>query len=85
MTRAGGCVLFTLTAIPSPFAMSPVTCKVYSLRPSRVILTERRLGYHVRPRDGSHFVKLFADAQFYSCMFNTSALIKANGNSAPTH
>lgn len=24
-------------------------------------------GYHIRPRDGSHFVKLFADAQFYSC------------------
>ncbi|OWO98256.1 BTB/POZ domain-containing protein [Marssonina coronariae] len=25
-------------------------------------------GYHIAPRDGSHFVKLFADAQFYSCM-----------------
>jgi hypothetical protein len=24
-------------------------------------------GYHVRPRDGGHFVRLFADAQFYSC------------------
>ena len=24
-------------------------------------------GYYVKPRDGSHFVKLFADAQFYSC------------------
>ncbi|KAF2232027.1 hypothetical protein EV356DRAFT_525612 [Viridothelium virens] len=23
-------------------------------------------GYHVQPRDGEHFVKLFADAQFYS-------------------
>ncbi|RQM07660.1 hypothetical protein DH86_00001685, partial [Scytalidium sp. 3C] len=23
-------------------------------------------GYHVSPRDGPHFVKLFADAQFYS-------------------
>lgn len=23
-------------------------------------------GYHVMPRDGSHFVRLFADAQFYS-------------------
>lgn len=23
-------------------------------------------GYHVRPRDGTHFVRLFADAQFYS-------------------
>lgn len=27
----------------------------------------RRSGYFVKPRDGSHFVKLFADAQFYSC------------------
>jgi hypothetical protein len=24
-------------------------------------------GYHVNPRDGEHFVRLFADAQFYSC------------------
>ncbi|KAK2021062.1 BTB/POZ domain-containing protein [Colletotrichum zoysiae] len=24
-------------------------------------------GYHVKPRDGTHFVRLFADAQFYSC------------------
>lgn len=23
-------------------------------------------GYHVEPRDASHFVKMFADAQFYS-------------------
>lgn len=23
-------------------------------------------GYHVAPRDGEHYVKLFADAQFYS-------------------
>ena len=23
-------------------------------------------GYHVTPRDGEHFVKLYADAQFYS-------------------
>ncbi len=23
-------------------------------------------GYHVLPRDGTHFVRLFADAQFYS-------------------
>lgn len=22
-------------------------------------------GYHIQPRDGAHFVKLFADAQFY--------------------
>lgn len=25
-------------------------------------------GYHVQPRDGTHFVRLFADAQFYNCM-----------------
>lgn len=24
-------------------------------------------GYHVRPRDSTHFVRLFADAQFYNC------------------
>lgn len=24
-------------------------------------------GYHIEPRDGPHFVKLFADAQFFSC------------------
>ena len=24
-------------------------------------------GYHITPKDGEHFVKLFADAQFYSC------------------
>ena len=24
-------------------------------------------GYHIQPRDGTHFVRLFADAQFYSC------------------
>jgi hypothetical protein len=24
-------------------------------------------GYHTTPRDGEHFVKLFADSQFYSC------------------
>ncbi len=26
-------------------------------------------GYHITPRDGNHFVKLFADAQFYSRMY----------------
>lgn len=31
-------------------------------------------GYHVAPRDGSHFVKLFADAQFYSCMYLSSLI-----------
>ncbi|KAF2084050.1 hypothetical protein K490DRAFT_20527, partial [Saccharata proteae CBS 121410] len=24
-------------------------------------------GYYVKPRDGTHFIRLFADAQFYSC------------------
>jgi hypothetical protein len=24
-------------------------------------------GYHIVPKDGEHFVRLFADAQFYSC------------------
>jgi hypothetical protein len=24
-------------------------------------------GYHITPKDGEQFVKLFADAQFYSC------------------
>lgn len=28
-------------------------------------------GYHVQPRDGTHFVRLFADAQFYSRKTNT--------------
>jgi len=28
-------------------------------------------GYHVEPRDGPHFVKLFADAQFFSCKDHT--------------
>lgn len=28
-------------------------------------------GYHITPRDGSHYVKLFADAQFYSCVYHT--------------
>jgi len=26
-------------------------------------------GYHVQPRDATHFVRLFADAQFYSRTF----------------
>ena len=26
-------------------------------------------GYHIEPRDGPHFVKLFADAQFFSCKY----------------
>jgi hypothetical protein len=37
-------------------------------------------GYHVKPQNGSHFVKLFADAQFYSCKptLSTSMTINAN-------
>ena len=26
-------------------------------------------GYHIIPRDGGHYVKLFADAQFYGCKY----------------
>ena len=26
-------------------------------------------GYHIVPKDGEHFVRLFADAQFYSCKY----------------
>jgi hypothetical protein len=33
-------------------------------------------GYHVSPRNSSHFVKLFADAQFYSCMLPSPCLNK---------
>ncbi|KAJ8064692.1 hypothetical protein OCU04_007013 [Sclerotinia nivalis] len=35
-------------------------------------------GYHVAPRDASHFVKLFADAQFYSLPRLVSQLYEAN-------
>ncbi|APA07991.1 hypothetical protein sscle_03g027610 [Sclerotinia sclerotiorum 1980 UF-70] len=35
-------------------------------------------GYHVAPRDSSHFVKLFADAQFYSLPRLVSQLYEAN-------
>ncbi|KAL1954083.1 hypothetical protein VTO42DRAFT_1771 [Malbranchea cinnamomea] len=35
-------------------------------------------GYHVRPRDGQHFVKLFADAQFYSLPRLTSQLFESD-------
>jgi hypothetical protein len=31
-------------------------------------------GYHIKPTDGSHFVKLFADAQFYSCRYFAPSL-----------
>jgi hypothetical protein len=34
-------------------------------------------GYHVSPRDGTHFVRLFADAQFYSCM--SRSYLRVNG------
>ncbi|KAF2843509.1 hypothetical protein M501DRAFT_994453 [Patellaria atrata CBS 101060] len=35
-------------------------------------------GYHVAPRDGEHFVKLFADAQFYSLPRLIQQLFKAD-------
>ncbi|KAF2194494.1 hypothetical protein K469DRAFT_686519 [Zopfia rhizophila CBS 207.26] len=42
-------------------------------------------GYHVKPRDGEHFVRLFADAQFYSLprltkqLFSTDIFIRIGG------
>ena len=36
-------------------------------RISSAIFTNHRAGYHVQPRDGEHYVRIFADAQFYSC------------------
>jgi hypothetical protein len=37
-------------------------------------------GYHIQPRDGAHFVKLFADAQFYQrkplCHSDTFYILK---------
>jgi len=45
--------------------MSLVICKVIKPYDSVVTLIVCA-GYHVKPTDGSHFVKLFADAQFYS-------------------
>ncbi|RDW85902.1 hypothetical protein BP5796_04227 [Coleophoma crateriformis] len=35
-------------------------------------------GYHIQPRDGAHFVKLFADAQFYSLPRLISQLYEEN-------
>ncbi|KAF2683776.1 hypothetical protein K458DRAFT_487863 [Lentithecium fluviatile CBS 122367] len=35
-------------------------------------------GYHVNPRDGEHFVRLFADAQFYSLPRLTKQLFKTD-------
>ncbi|KAG6008542.1 hypothetical protein E4U21_004382 [Claviceps maximensis] len=35
-------------------------------------------GYHVKPRDGTHFVRLFADAQFYSLPKLISQLYEEN-------
>nr|POF24025.1 uncharacterized protein CFP56_54961 [Quercus suber] len=34
-------------------------------------------GYHIKPRDGSHFVKLFADAQFFSLPRLTAQLFSS--------
>ncbi|KAJ4288571.1 hypothetical protein N0V90_011808 [Kalmusia sp. IMI 367209] len=42
-------------------------------------------GYHINPRDGEHFVRLFADAQFYSLprltkqLFSTDIFIRIGG------
>ncbi|KAL1592374.1 hypothetical protein SLS60_011453 [Paraconiothyrium brasiliense] len=42
-------------------------------------------GYHISPRDGEHFVRLFADAQFYSLprltkqLFSTDIFIRIGG------
>ncbi|KAI4632665.1 hypothetical protein J4E80_000022 [Alternaria sp. BMP 0032] len=42
-------------------------------------------GYHVTPRDGEHFVKLYADAQFYSLprltkqLFSTDIFVRIGG------
>lgn len=35
-------------------------------------------GYHVKPRDGEHYVRLFADAQFYSLPRLTQQLFKTD-------
>ncbi|KAF2469860.1 uncharacterized protein BDR25DRAFT_334765 [Lindgomyces ingoldianus] len=35
-------------------------------------------GYHVKPRDGEHFVRLFADAQFYSLPRLTKSLFSTD-------
>ncbi|KAL9089820.1 MAG: hypothetical protein Q9165_005614 [Trypethelium subeluteriae] len=42
-------------------------------------------GYHVQPRDGEHFVKLFADAQFYSCMTSHIHAIIDSANIGDRH
>ena len=31
-------------------------------------------GYHIEPRDGKHFVRLFADAKFYTRTLSVSVL-----------
>jgi hypothetical protein len=45
-------------------------------------------GYHIKPRDGNHFVKLFADAQFYSCecsILTVHCLVRLIDESAQAH
>ncbi|CAI6097001.1 unnamed protein product [Clonostachys chloroleuca] len=37
-------------------------------------------GYHVTPRDGTHFVRLFADAQFYSCTLYDESIFISIGH-----
>lgn len=49
------------------FVTLHVTFKVSCVHALVDILLTRPQGYYVKPLDGSHFVKLFADAQFYSC------------------
>lgn len=37
-------------------------------------------GYHIQPRDGPHFVKLFADAQFFSCKYRDFCVVRRVAN-----
>lgn len=56
---------FTSTEIPTRSGMLRDIYKV-SQSVMEDIGIDNIQGYYVKPRDGSHFVKLFADAQFYS-------------------
>lgn len=37
-------------------------------------------GYFVKPKDEEHFVRLFADAQFYSCKYRSTLVIPVTGS-----
>jgi hypothetical protein len=68
MAMVLGCEPSTLTGIQSH---SEISHCIYKVKPLIVLATVSQslltdIGYYVRPRDGSHFVRLFADAQFYS-------------------